>query len=185
MLFGLDVLDTPTLDRSQYNFTTTVNGGKGHIAGIEGAVQLQLGSFLESDPWYGGFGIQTNVTWTDSQATTPDGRKIRFPGSSQWTYNIGPYYEKYGLSVRASYQKRTEYIDAIGSSLDTGGDIYWAADDELDVSARYAITPNVEVYADASNLLNGPGRRFAGISQRTIERETFGARFSAGFRVNY
>nr|WP_310523855.1 TonB-dependent receptor [Polymorphobacter sp.] len=184
-VFGLDVLNTQTLDRSQYDFNTTVNGGDGHIAGVEAAVQLQLDPFLDDDQWYGGFGIQANVTYTDSEATTPDGRKIRFPGTSQWTYNIGPYYEKYGVSIRASYQKRTDWLDAIGSSTDTGGDIYWATDDELDVSARYAINANFEIYADASNLLNGPGRRFAGISQRTIERETFGARYSAGIRLTY
>lgn len=185
VLFGIDALNTPTIDRSQYNFTTTVNGGKGHIAGAEAALQLQLGSFLPGDSWYGGFGIQANVTYTDSSATTPDGRKISFPGTSKWTYNIGPYYEKYGLSIRASYQKRTDWLSEIGSPLDTGGDIFWATDDELDVSARYAITPNFELYVDASNLLNGPGRRFAGISQRTIEHETFGARFSGGFRLTY
>jgi TonB-dependent receptor len=185
-IFGSDVLNTPSFpNRSQYDFTTTVNGGDGYIVGIEGAVQLQLGSFLADDPWYGGFGIQANATWTDSEATTPDGRKIRFPGTSTWTYNIGPYYEKYGLSIRASYQKRTDWLSEIGTPADTGGDIFWATDDELDVSARYAITPNLEVYVDASNLLNGPGRRFAGISQRTIERETFGPRFTGGFRVTY
>jgi TonB-dependent receptor len=185
-IFGLDILNTPTFpNRSQYDFTTTVNGGDGYIAGIEAAVQLQLGSFLDNDAWYGGFGIQTNVTYTDSEATTPDGRKIRFPGTSQWTYNIGPYYEKYGLSVRASYQKRTTWLSEIGTPADTGGDIYWATDDELDVSARYAVTPNLEVYVDASNLLNGPGRRFAGTSQRTIEHETFGRRYTAGIRLTY
>ena len=67
----------------------------------------------------------------------------------------------------------------------TRGDIYWAADDELDLSLRYGITPNIEIYGDASNLLNGPGRRFAGDSQRTIEHETFGARYTVGFRVTY
>ncbi|KAB7646525.1 TonB-dependent receptor [Polymorphobacter fuscus] len=185
-LFGLDTLNTPTFpNRSQYDYTTTVNGGDGHIAGVEAALQLQLDPFLKDSSWFGGFGIQANVTYTDSEATTPDGRKIRFPGTSQWTYNIGPYYEKYGVSIRASYQKRTSWLSEIGTPADTGGDIYWAADDELDVSARYAVTPNFEVYADASNLLNGPGRRYAGISQRTIERETFGRRYTAGIRVTY
>jgi hypothetical protein len=66
-----------------------------------------------------------------------------------------------------------------------GGDFYWAADGELDVSARYAITKNIEVYADLSNLLNGPGRRFVGNDARSIERETFGRRFTGGFRVTY
>jgi hypothetical protein len=53
------------------------------------------------------------------------------------------------------------------------------------VSARYAITKNIEVYADFSNLLNGPGRRFVGNDARSIERETFGRRFTGGFRVTY
>jgi TonB-dependent receptor len=185
-VFGLDVLNTPAFpNRSQYDFSTTVNGGDGYIAGVEAAMQLQLGSFLQDDSWVGGFGIAANITYTDSQATTPDGRKIRFPGTSQWTYNIGPYYEKYGVSIRASYQKRTDWLSEIGTPSDTGGDIFWATDDELDVSARYAVTPNFEIYADASNLLNGPGRRFAGISQRTLERETFGRRFTAGVRLTY
>jgi len=38
---------------------------------------------------------------------------------------------------------------------------YSAADDEMDFSMRYAITRNFEVYFDASNLLNQPGRRFS------------------------
>jgi TonB-dependent receptor len=185
-IFGLDILNTPAFpNRSQYDFSTVVNGGSGHIAGVEAAVQLQLDAFMDNDSWLGGFGIAANVTYNDSEATTPDGRKVTFPGTSKWTYNIGPYYEKYGLSIRASYQRRTDWLSEIGTPEDTGGDIFWATDDELDVSARFAITPNFEVYADASNLLNGPGRRFAGISQRTIEHETFGRRYTAGIRVTY
>ncbi|GGE11204.1 TonB-dependent receptor [Polymorphobacter glacialis] len=185
-VFGLDILNTAAFpNRVQYDFTTTVNGGDGYIAGVEGAVQFQLDSFLDSDSWIGGFGIQANATYTQSEATTPDGRKIQFPGTSEWTYNVGPYYEKYGFSARLSYQKRTDWLSEIGTPADTGGDIFWAADDELDISARYAITSNFEVYVDASNLLNGPGRRYAGISQRTIEHETFGPRVQAGIRLTY
>ena len=66
-----------------------------------------------------------------------------------------------------------------------GGDFFWARDDELDISARYSITKNLEAYVDLSNLLNGPGRRFAGIDARTIERETFGRRYTGGFRFTY
>ena len=66
-----------------------------------------------------------------------------------------------------------------------GGDFYWAPDGELDISARYAITKNFEIYADLSNMLNGPGRRFVGNAVRTIERETFGRRYTAGVRLTY
>jgi len=90
-------------------------------------------------------------------------------------------------------------MDGIADDLTDGGDTYWAADDELDFSARYAITPNFEIYFDAANLLNQPGRRYSepgnlltagGIptarsSVQTIEWERFGRRYTGGVRVNF
>ena len=183
-VFGSDVLNLNGVDRSQYVFSTTLNGGTGYIYGAEAALAMQIDDLTPDAGFFGGFGIQTNVTWNKSEATTPDGRKVQFPGTSTWTTNIGPYYEKYGFSARVSYQLRTPWIDAIAGP-DIGGDIFWARDDELDVSVRYAITKNFEVYGDFSNLLNGPGRRYAGIDARTIERETFGRRYTGGVRLTY
>ena len=185
--FNSDALDSGGVDRSQYLFTTIGNGGKGHIFGAEIAVQTQLEPYTEDlglPDWIGGFGLSTNFTFNDSSATTPDGDKVPLPGTSDIVYNLGVYYEKYGLSVRANYQKRTDWLDGLGSVAD-GGDFYWTTDDELDVSARYAITPNVEVYFDASNLLNQPGRRFVRDRQFTIEWERFGRRYTGGVRVTF
>ena len=185
--FNSDALDSGGVDRSQYLFTTIGNGGKGHIFGAEIAVQTQLEPYTEDlglPDWMGGFGLSTNFTFNDSSATTPDGDKVPLPGTSDIVYNLGVYYEKYGLSVRANYQKRTDWLDGLGSVAD-GGDFYWTTDDELDVSARYAITPNVEVYFDASNLLNQPGRRFVRDRQFTIEWERFGRRYTGGVRVTF
>jgi TonB-dependent receptor len=182
--FGLDILNSNGVNRADYVFSTTLNGGKGKVYGVEAALQLQLDNFLSEDHWWGGFGIQTNVSLNKSEAITPNGDKVRFPGTSDMVLNVGPYYEKYGFSARVSYQYRSSWIDGLGEP-GVGGDFYWAADGELDVSARYAITKNIEVYADLSNLLNGPGRRFVGNDARSIERETFGRRFTGGFRVTY
>ncbi len=198
--FGSTVLNSGGQDRSQYILSTTLNGGDGKIYGVEGAFQQQLEPFvgdLGLPDWMGGFGIQANATYNKSEATTPDGREIMFPGTSKFVYNVGAYYEKYGFSARVNYQKRTPWIDSIASpqegvrngvavlALGDGGDQYWGTDDELDASARYALTPNVEIYVDGANLLNGPGRRYAGISARTIEHETFGRRYTGGVRVNF
>lgn len=185
--FNSDALDSGGVDRSQYLFTTIGNGGKGYILGAEIAVQTQLEPYTESlglPDWMGGFGLSTNFTFNDSEAETPGGGKVPLPGTSDIVYNLGVYYEKYGLSVRANYQKRTDWLDGLGSVAD-GGDFYWTTDDELDVSARYAITPNVEVYFDASNLLNQPGRRFVRDRQFTIEWERFGRRYTGGVRVTF
>ena len=182
--FGDTRFDTAGLQRSQYTFNTTLNGGDGYIWGAEGAVQLQVDNFAPNAGWLGGFGIIGNVTWNKSRVTTPDGRRISFPGTSRWVYNIGGYYEKYGVSARVVYQKRTEWLSELGGP-DTGGDIFWDTDGELDASIRYGITPNFEIYAEGGNLLNGPGRRYAGIKARTLEFEKFGRRFQAGIRVTY
>ena len=182
--FNSDVLNTNGIDRSDYVLGSIINGGTGYIYGAEAAFQMQIDDVVADAGFLGGFGIQTNATVNRSEATTPDGRKVRFPGTSDFVANVGPYYEKYGFSARVSYQVRSNWIDTLGEPA-VGGDFFWARDDELDVSARYAITKNFEVYADLSNLLNGPGRRYVGIDARTIERETFGRRYTGGVRLTY
>ncbi|WP_375419611.1 TonB-dependent receptor [uncultured Sphingomonas sp.] len=194
--FNSTILNSNGVDRSQYQYTTIANGGDGYIYGLEAAIQQQLEPFVTDlglPDWMGGFGVQLNATLNKSRSETPDGRKIRLPGASDGVYNLIGYYEKYGFSARVSYQNRSPWIDSIGAfglvngvnrGID-GGDAYWARDDELDASVRFAITPNVEVYGDFANLLNGPGRRYAGSSQYTIEHETFGRRYTGGVRVSF
>ena len=205
--FGSNALDTSGIDRSGYDFSQITNGGNGRIFGLEVAAQLQLESWtgdLGLPDWMGGFGVSANLTLNDSEVTKPavgaiPNRKVRLPGTSDVIYNAGGYYEKYGLSLRLQYQRRSTYLDTIADDLTDAGDTYWAADDELDFSARYAFSKNFEVYFDAQNLLNNPGRRYAdpgnlltatGIPTKastfnTIEHERFGRRYAAGVRVNF
>jgi TonB-dependent receptor len=205
--FGSDALNYGGVDRSGYQFSGITNGGGGRVFGFEAAAQLQLEPWTEKlglPDWMGGFGISANLTFNDSEVTKPvtngvPARKVRLPGTSDWVYNVGAYYEKYGLSLRLQYQRRSLWLDAIADDLVDAGDTYWDADDELDFSTRYAITPNIEVFFDATNLLNKPGRRFSepgnlltalGVptpftSIQTIEWERFGRRFTGGMRVNF
>ncbi|BEU99344.1 TonB-dependent receptor [Novosphingobium olei] len=205
--FGSDALNFGGVDRSGYIFTGITNGGKGRLIGFEAAAQLQLDPWTRSlglPDWMGGFGISANLTLNDSEITKPaigavPARKVRLPNTSDTVYNIGVYYEKYGLSLRLQYQRRSLWLDAIADSDVDGGDTYWDADEELDFSARYAVNKQFEIYFDASNLTNQPGRRFsdpsgiltalgtptAMIKSQTIEWERFGRRFSGGVRVTF
>lgn len=205
--FNSDVLNSGGVDRSQYTFTGITNGGDGRIFGFEVAAQLQLEPWTASlglPDFMGGFGVSANLTYNDSEVTKPavgdvPARKVRLPGTSDWVYNLGAYYEKYGLSLRLQYQRRSTWLDGYADDLTDAGDTYWAADDEMDFSARYAITKNFEVYFDASNLLNKPGRRYSEPGNLltatdtptphtdiyTIEYERFGRRYAAGVRINF
>jgi TonB-dependent receptor len=205
--FGSDALNVNGIDRSAYSYSGITNGGNGRIFGLEVAAQLQLDPWTDSlglPEWTGGFGISANLTLNDSKVTKPalgavPSRKVRLPGTSDVVYNVGGYYEKYGLSLRLQYQRRSAWLDGIADDLTDAGDTYWAADDEMDFSARYAITKNFEIYFDASNLLNQPGRRYAdpgnlltatgtptgSNSSRTMEWERFGRRYTGGIRFNF
>ncbi len=205
--FGSDVLNSNGVDRSGYIFSGIVNGGEGRLYGVELAAQLQLEPWTDQlglPGWMGGFGVSANLTLNDSEVTKPaigavPARKVRLPNTSDSVYNVGVYYEKYGLSLRLQYQRRSMWLDSVANDDADGGDTYWDADDEMDFSARYAINRNVEIYFDASNLLNQPGRRFADpsgiltakgmptgvIKNQTMEWERFGRRFSGGLRVNF
>lgn len=205
--FNSDALNSGGVDRSGYVFSGITNGGDGRVFGVEAAAQLQLEPWTEAlglPDWMGGFGISANITLNDSEVTKPaignvPARKVRLPGTSDVVYNIGGYYEKYGMSIRLQYQRRSTWMDGIADDLTDAGDTYWAADDELDFSARYAINRNFEIYFDASNLLNNPGRRYAEPGNLltatgtktphtdiyTIEWERFGRRFSGGVRINF
>ncbi|WP_255530156.1 TonB-dependent receptor [Novosphingobium sp. NBM11] len=212
--FGSNALNTAAFDRSGYIFSGITNGGSGRIYGMEAAAQFQLEPWAEQlgiPSWMGGFGISANVTVNNSKVSKPAvydtagalqvaSRKVRLPNTSDLVYNIGGYYEKYGFSLRLQYQRRSKWLDGIADTLTDAGDAYWAADDEMDFSARYAVNKHVEIYFDAQNLLNQPGRRFVdpsgilnakgiktngAIENYTIEWERFGRRYSGGIRVTF
>ncbi len=200
--FGSTALNTGGIDRSGYRFSGLVNGGAGYLYGLEAAAQLQLDPYTERlglPEWMGGFGINANVTLNKSEVEKPPvfagatqivaARKLRLPGSSDVVYNLGLYYEKYGFSARLQYQLRTERLDDVADTLVDAGDTYWDTDTELDFSMRYEIKKGFEVFFDASNLLNQPGRRYVDLWQqdkrRTIEWERFGRRYAGGVRVTF
>lgn len=185
--FGSDVMNSNGIDRSEYSFFTIDNGGSGSIKGVEFAYVQPLEGLLEgtgAPDWMLGFGFRANLTINDSKAKTPDGRTTDLPGASPLIYNVSGYYERYGLSLRLSYQWQDSYLDSIGDN-EVVGDNYWASVSRLDASVRYSVSDNLQLYFDANNLTNEPGIRYQGDSDHVLEHETFGTRYMGGIRFNF
>lgn len=185
--FGITTFDTLELKRSTYSYTTVGNGGSGSIKGLEVAFSQPFEGLARSlglPEWMGGFGVQANMTLNDTEATTPDGRKVKLPGSSDLLYNASGYYEKAGFSARISWQYRKAWLDSLGSNP-VVGDNFWGNVGRLDLSMRYEINKNIELYFDANNLLDEPGIRHVGVPSRVVEFEKFGARYMWGARFNF
>lgn len=185
--FGITDFDTAELKRSTYSYSTTGNGGSGTLKGLEVAFSQPFEALVASaglPEWMGGFGVQANLTLNETKAVTPDGRESKLPGSSDLLYNVSGYYEKAGFSARLSWQYRKAWLDSLGSNP-LVGDNFWGNVGRLDLSMRYEINENVELYFDANNLLDEPGIRYVGEPSRVIEFEKFGARYMWGARFNF
>jgi TonB-dependent receptor len=181
--------------------TAIGNAGEGHLQGVEFAYVAsaeRLARSLGMPEWMEGFGVNLSATFSESEVDLAalngvPSRSINLPGTSDEVYNVQATYEKYGVSVRLAYQYRTPWGQSIGDYrvvnglvVPSGnGDIFWDADDELDLSVRYQVNDALEVFFDAVNLTDTEARRYADDTHFPIEVERFGPRYIGGLRFNF
>ncbi len=151
--------------------TGPVNGDGATIKGFEVAYQRTF-DFLPSP--FNGLGVQTNYTHihntgivntnlsgvaagegtTTSAATNAN--KINpgvLEGLSDNSYNVVFFYDKGKFGGRLAYNWRSKYL-VTAQDCCTSLPVWQAAAGYLDGSVRYAVTDNVEVNLQASNILN-------------------------------
>jgi TonB-dependent receptor len=174
-----DRFDAGGIDRTGYNYTTTLNGGTGKLYGLE-LQYLQQFEFLPG--FWNGFGFQGNLTFLKGDFETQTGATEQFPGTSERVLNTSIFYEKYGVSARLSYQWRDDWQDTIGG---LGSGEFRSATESLDLSVRYAVNENFSVFVDANNLTDEVYVAYQGEPQFPSEVEQIGARWLAGVRFNF
>lgn len=135
------------------------NTGKGKITGAE----LQGQAFADFDglpDWAQGFGVQVNVTYIDGKTQQNDGAgglsyqpiTDQLNGVSKWNANVVGIYERYGASVRLSYNDRSSYR---ATQQFRGDDIYTERArpaGRLDLSLSYNINDDFAVFGDWTNI---------------------------------
>ncbi len=144
-----------------------LNAGAGRIKGVEVGGQ----TFLDFLPgFFGGLGVQGNVTYLDGQQRFPADLTpgadappfVGIPGLSKWSYNAALFYEKDKVSTRLSYNGRSRFLN--GNFIDANG-IYIGEGTEkitrLDFSFNYTPIKEITLTFDASNLLAQPFRNYA------------------------
>lgn len=155
---------------STYAITSPVNG-TGTDKGLEFA--------WDQDLWYH-FGIETNATLSDGEqgSSTGGGPLI---GDSKYVYNIVPYYEDNGVSVRLAYTWRTKVL--VGLDRSTAENM--AAYGTLALSASYAVTDNISLTFDALNLNDPELKYFANNTDQPRAFYDNGRQFYLGINVKY
>ena len=159
--------------------TIARNGDDADALGIEFNYQQHFG-FLGA-PW-DGFLIGLNYTYVDAEATTLDGRKIDLPKQSK---NIGSFvlgYDKHNLDIRLAMKYRDRYIDSLegeGEDRFTDEHLQW------DLTAKYSINDNLQIYAEIANLGDEPEYYYSGRRSRVLQYDEFGTTTAIGIQYNF
>ncbi len=164
---------TEVIDGKNISVTRPHNASDGaDISGFEVQLQKELGS---------GFGMVANYTFTDATVPAVDGgQKLKLPGNSEDQANASVYYENDSVSIRLSYNFRSE---AYGG-LTSGSQLVTADYDQWDATADWNVTDQITLFLTAVNLTNEVIYQHTddGIPVGFYEN---GARYSLGVRAKF
>ena len=189
-----DFIVDQTLNNYTYNgteylrFTQPRNSGNADLLGVEVAFQRDFGFICPELRCVGFYG---NYTYTYSKVTNfnfegrEDEEGLRMPGSPEHIANASLYFEKWGVSVRLSYNYASSFIDEMGA--EKFYDRYYDSVSYLDLNASYTFGRafKTTIYAEATNLLNQPLRYYQGSKDYTMQSEHYGIKVNAGVKVAF
>jgi len=168
--------------------TIPINGESARAWGLELSYAQPL-RFLPSP--LDGLIVQANYTYTDATGDAPndgdpaDLREIALPSSSKHTFNAVLGYEKGPISLRLAGTYRSKYLDELGdvAEEDRIVDNHF----QLDLSAKYDITRNLQLFYEWVNINNA--KYFAyntvGIRRNLLQFEEYSWTMKFGARVKF
>jgi TonB-dependent receptor len=161
------------------------NGDDAYVTGAEFAFQRQL-DFLPG--FARNFGIYLNYTYLNSKANgirNEDGDErgnLELPGATPNMFNASLSYGDDKFTARLSGNFSDAYLDELGGS--DFEDRYYDQQFFMDFNVTYAITKNLRIYADLTNITNQPLRYFQGVRSRTQQVEFYNRRLTFGLKYD-
>ncbi|MEM9086471.1 MAG: TonB-dependent receptor [Pseudomonadota bacterium] len=173
---------------------TFINGESAEVYGFEFSLYQKL-DFLPG--FLDGTLVQFNYTYTDASGLIADGgigdvgtiptfREIALPATSENTFNAVLGYDKGGLNLRLAGTYRDGFLDEInadGPDFDRFTDSLF----QLDFTARYQATDNVQVYFEWININNAEFFAFNNLGgrQNILQYEEYNWTMKGGVRLTF
>lgn len=157
------------------------NGDDATVLGAEFAFQKKL-NFLPG--LARNFNVYANYTFLTSEANGVNDRSnnLELPNTAPNMFNGSLGYDDGKLTARISANFSDAYIDEFGGS--EFEDRYYDKQFFLDFNVGYAITNNLRLYADFTNITDQPLRFYQGVKDRTMQVEYYGRRLTLGLKYD-
>lgn len=159
------------------------NADSGKVTGFEVNLQLPFTTFTTG--FFGGFGIDANATFIDSEATLilRPADRVPFFRQPDTIYNLAFYYQGHGFSARVAWNYQDESIRTIGGNL---ANDRWRADRyQTDIQAAYKFNDRYSVFFKWKNVTEQSNDLYIGDKNRLRNAEFYGSDIRAGMRFNF
>nr|AGU11732.1 TonB dependent receptor [uncultured organism] len=174
--------------RTNLPFTRPIQGDGGKIQGLEVSAKLSAGDFMGGESFVRNFGIDANYTYAESEqegaAPQRNGKAFPFQDNSKHIWNAAVFYDDGRLQARVAYNRRSPRFNGQVQNIA----IYQDTTEYVDANITFALTPNVSIYANGSNILGEIERYYyefePGARQFAFANE-FEPRYSAGVRFRF
>ena len=165
---------------SPFNLTVPVNIEEATMTGWEFVIQHTFGD--------SGFGAIVNATIAEADVQYDNfslEQQFVLNGLSD-SANIIAFYDKDGISVRLAYNWRDAFLAGTGqNNVGAGPPTNVAAYQQLDLSASYWVTEQVQVFLDALNVTDETTHVFGRSDVQTLFAAQLGARYNLGVRYKF
>ncbi|WP_081855696.1 TonB-dependent receptor [Sphingomonas sp. UNC305MFCol5.2] len=176
------VTDPSTGQAAQFSVSQRVNGPDATVRGVELALQHTFGD--------SGFGFIANGTFVETNKPY-DRNDISQSGFAVTglanSANFVGFFDKYGFEFRAALNWRDEYLLQFGQVQNTGAfgaePTFVNASTQIDLSASYQITKNINVFGEALNITNETMSTHGRYNNQLLDVFGYGRRFTAGLRI--
>ncbi len=162
-----------------------LNGETATVFGLEASYSH---AFTGLPAPFDGLLVNFNYTHTDAKGDIPIGdevRRIPLPSAAKHTFNAVLGYDKGGFSFRVAGVFRDGYLDLLGSDPET--DRFVQSHFQLDLSAKYRITQNIQLFAEMVNLNNAKYTAYqkGPVRDRLLQYEEYKWTGKFGAKVNF
>ncbi len=154
------------------------NGDSAEVLGFEFNYQQHFGFLGEP---FDAFILGLNYTYVDSSANTGT-RDIVLPKQSANIAGFTLGYDKHGFDIRLAMKYRDEFLDEL---VEEGLDRITASRLQWDLTAKYRVSDQWQVYTEIINLGDEPEHHFAGSRSRLLQYDEFGTTVAVGFQFTF
>lgn len=159
-----------------------INGTSAEVKGLELNWEQRLNQWTQS---LDGFLVGANLTLLDSKFTLLErpGETFALPLASEELSNFYVGYERGPVSLRLSATQRGKYLDEIGD--DPNFDIYVADHSQLDFTASWRFTEQVELAFEVINIGDEPLELYQGRKGNNLQFEEYGLTYVLGVKGRF